>query len=83
MSNIAKRYKYFLFSREQFQMRKQVENSRNRDYVPGRVMNKGKWRDFTEICESPTNRFSDSVIVAEGYIENMEYQRESTDWRPR
>lgn len=83
MSTIAKRYKYFLYSREQYTLRKNIENARNKDYVPGKVMNKGRWRDFTEICESPSNSYSDATVVAEGYIETIKYQPERTDWRAR
>lgn len=83
MSTIAKRYKYFFFSREQYEMRKNVEAGRNKEYVPGKVMNRGRWRDYTEICESPSSVYSDAVLVAEGYIENIKYQPERTDWRMR
>lgn len=83
MSTIAKRYKYFLFSREQYEMRQKLEFNRNKEYIPGKVMINGRWKDYTEICESPYNRYADSVLVAEGYIETMKYQKEKIDWRPR
>lgn len=56
--------KYFLFSKEQMDMRKEIESKTNRIYIPGQVMIKGKPHIFTEISETIDSRFKDSKVVA-------------------
>jgi len=76
----VKRYRYFLYSKDQHSMREEVERKINRVFTPGKVLNKGKWVTFTEISDSPFNSFADTKIVAEGYIEDIKYQNHTSIW---
>lgn len=76
-----KRYRYFLYSKEQHDMRTEVDRKLNKNFMPGKVLNKGRWIPYTEISTSPKNSYADCKIVAEGYLEDMKYQKHSSDWR--
>ena len=76
----VKRYRYFLYSKSQHNMRTQVDKSINKVFTPGIVLSKGKWVTFTEISVKPTNSFADAKIVAEGYLEDMKYQNHTSVW---
>lgn len=79
-----KRYRYFLFSQSQYQLRQETEEKLGKTYIPGRVLSRGRWRDFTEISTTPSNnKFADAKIVAEGYLENMKYEMNKSEWRRR
>lgn len=78
----GKRYRYFLFSQSQFTLRTTAEANIGKVYIPGRVRDRGRWKDFTEISSTPTNnKFADAKVVAEGYIEDMLYKNNTTEWR--
>lgn len=77
-------YKYFLFSQQQYQLRKEVELKIGRIYIPGKVVANGRWKDYTEISDSPTNnKFADAKVIAEGYLDRMEYKQSTFQWRTR
>ena len=76
----VKRYRYFLYSKNQHNMRTEVDKKINKVFTPGKVLSKGRWVPFTEISISPTNSYADSKIVAEGYIEDMKYQNHTSVW---
>ena len=79
-----KRYRYFLFSQSQYQLRTETEETLGKTYIPGKVLSKGRWRNFTEISSTPSNnKYADAKIVAEGYLENMEYVMNKSEWRRR
>lgn len=67
------RYVYFLFSSEQRKLRADIEKSIGKKYLPGKVLNNGKWKEYTEMSSNNKSRFSDSIIVAEGYINELRY----------
>lgn len=76
----VKRYRYFLYSKSQHNMRSEIDKKINKIFTPGKVLNKGRWVQFTEISTKPTNSFADSKIVAEGYLEDMKYQNHTSVW---
>lgn len=77
-------YKYFLYSRQQFLLRTEVEAKLGKTYIPGKVMYKGRWRDFTEISDSPTNnKFADAKVITEGYLDKVQYQNATFEWKRR
>ena len=78
-----KRYRYFLYSKQQHKMREEIDKGINKVFVPGKVFSKGRWATFTEISTTPSNSFADSKIVAEGYIEDMKYQNNTSRWGAR
>lgn len=69
-------YKYFLYSASQYKARVQIEKNMKKQYIPGKVLINGQWKDYTEISNTPgNNRFSDSIIVAEGELDKMNYTK--------
>lgn len=61
METIKKRYRYFLYSQSQYKLRSEAELSLGKQYIPGRVLTKGRWKDFTEISTTPSNnKFADA-----------------------
>ena len=76
----TKKYRYFLYSKTQHNLRQTVDRNINRVFIPGTVFSKGKWVTFTEISISPSNKYADSKIVAEGYLEDMKYQNHTSVW---
>lgn len=69
------KYRYFLYSRQQFTERSQVEAGIGMQYIPGKVLKTGRWRDYTEIVADPsTSRYSDAQIIAEGNLDNIQYK---------
>lgn len=76
----SKRYRYFLYSKTQHNMRTEVDKKINKVFTPGKVLNKGKWHPFTEISVSPKNAYADAKVIAEGYLEDMKYQNHTSVW---
>ncbi len=76
----VKRYRYFLYSKDQHRMRTAVDARLNKVFTPGKVLSKGRWVQYTEMSAKPTNSFADAKIVAEGYIEDMKYQNHTSVW---
>lgn len=72
MSESNGRYVYFLYSATQRKQRKDIESTVNpAGYRPKKVLVNGKWKEFTEMNTTGENRYSDAVIVAEGYYSLM------------
>lgn len=79
-----RQYRYFLYSRDQHKLRDSAEAAINKQYIPGRVISGGKWRDFTEMSTSQTiNKFADAKVVAQGYLDKMTYTNAKSEWRSR
>jgi hypothetical protein len=79
-----KRYRYFLYSQQQYDSRTAAELSLGKTYIPGKVLNRGRWKEFTEISASPSNSmYADAKIVAEGYLDSMRYTMNTSEWRTR
>lgn len=76
----TKKYRYFLYSKDQLKLRTEVDKKINKVFIPGKVLTKGHWQEYTEISLKPTNSFADSRIVAEGYLEDMKYQNHTSIW---
>lgn len=76
----AKRYRYFLYSKTQHNMRTEVDKKINKIFTPGKVFNRGRWVPYTEISATPVNSYADTKIVAEGYLEDMKYQNHTSVW---
>lgn len=76
----TKRYRYFLYSKTQHNMRTEVDKKINKIFTPGKVFNRGRWVPYTEISVSPVNSYADTKVVAEGYLEDMKYQNHSSVW---
>lgn len=80
----AKRYRYFLYSRTQFSDRTKIESTIGMQYIPGRVIKNGRWRDFTELSENAkSTKYPDSIVVAEGCLEDMKYEMEKRTRRAK
>lgn len=74
-------YKYFLYSRQQYMLRTEVEKKLGKTYIPGKVLYRGKWRDYTEISDTPTNnKFSDAKVITEGYLDKIQYENPTFEW---
>ena len=77
-----KRFRYFLYSQSQHKTRTETEKNIGRQYVPGKVLTNGRWKDYTEISTSASNnRFADAKVVASGYLEDMNYTQSRSTWR--
>jgi hypothetical protein len=79
----TKNYRYFLYSKSQLNLRQEVDRKINKTFSPGKVFNKGRWVDYTEISTTPKNSYADTKIVAEGYLEDMKYQNPTSIWGVR
>ena len=77
---IAKRYRYFLYSKSQHTIRKEIDKRINKIFTPGKVFTNGNWVQFTEISTKPNNSYADTKVIAEGYLEDMKYQKPSSKW---
>lgn len=81
---MTKRYRYFLFSQEQFNDRTKAEAKLKKVYVPGKVMNRGRYVAFTEISASPKNiKYADAKVVAKGNLSEMRYIPSKSEWGVR
>lgn len=80
MTTPNKKYRYFLYSKSQHNMRTEVDKKINKVFSPGKVFSRGKWVMYTEISPKPTNSYADTKIVAEGYLEDMKYQNPTSVW---
>lgn len=59
-------YKYFLYSSQELNFRKEMEEKMGKRFKLGIVFDKGKRLSFTQISSTPTSQYSDSKVVAEG-----------------
>ena len=76
----TKKYRYFLYSKSQHNMRTEVDKKINKVFSPGKVFNRGQWVMYTEVSMKPTNAFADAKVVAEGYLEDMKYSNPTSVW---
>ena len=75
-------YVYFLYSSSQYDMRTEIESGVNKKFIPGKVLVKGEWREFTQISKSPSSAmFADSNIVAEGFKSKMNFKDCTNVWK--
>lgn len=65
--------KYFYYSSEQLKFRRQMEEKMGRKFSVGHVIVNGVRKPFTEITSSPTSRYADAKLVAEGEASTMRY----------
>lgn len=66
-------YVYFKYSAQQEEFFKRVEESMGRRYKVGVVFTKGTKKSFTEMSSTPTSRYSDTKIVAQGEQSDFKY----------
>lgn len=55
---------YFLYSKEQQDLRYKTELKMGRYYKPGEVIVNGVKKKYTQISDKPEMRFKDAIIVA-------------------
>lgn len=65
--------KYFLFSREQMEFRKDIEARQGKKFKVGTVIINGVRKHYTELSDSGKSRYSDAIIVAHGDISRIKY----------
>ena len=65
--------KYFIYSYEQLQMRKQVEHKMGKKFKVGHVIVDGVRKPFTELSSTPNSRYADAKIIAQGDPRTMNY----------
>lgn len=66
--------KYFLYSSEELNFRKEVEAKMGRKFVTGHVIINGTKKPFTSLSSTPTSaRYPDSKVVASGEASEMRY----------
>jgi len=66
--------RYFMFSREQLRIKKELESKIGRTFTPGTVIVKGNRKQYTEMCIIPNNaRFPDSRVVIVGDMRTIAY----------
>ena len=76
-----KKYRYFLYSASQYKERLNIEKTIGKTYVPGVVYYKGKKYNYTEIVDDVNkSRYPDAEVVAEGYIEDLKYEKSKHKW---
>ena len=72
----SKYMRYFLYSREQMNIKKSVEEKLGKTFKIGTVIVKGLPQEYTEITTDPVNiKFSDAKVVAYGDIRDMKYTK--------
>ncbi len=75
-------YKYFIYSKEQFDEQTAILAKRNKRFVPGIVVVNGSRKQFTQISSTASiPRFIDAQIVAEGEERNFKYEKPTTERR--
>lgn len=65
--------KYFYYSSEQLKFRKDAEQKMGRKFRVGHVIVNGVKKPFTEISSSPSSRFPDARLVAQGNPDLLKY----------
>lgn len=68
-------YRYFLYSQEYVNEKNRVENTMGKEFVCGTVSVGPATKKFAYLSKTPSlgNRYPDSVIVAQGNINQMQY----------
>ena len=77
---------YCVFSREQYQLKKEIENKVNRIQQPKEVLVNGTFKPFTEMIkvadgENWSNKalYSDAIIVAIGDKDKLKIRKRQSD----
>ena len=65
--------KYFFYSSQQLQLRKQVEEKMGKKFKVGHVIVNGVRKPFTELTSSNKSRYADAKLVASGDVDLMRY----------
>lgn len=66
--------RYFIYSDEQFKIRKEIESKLGKVFKAGTVIVNGQQKEFTEITNNvDINRYSDAKIVMYGDIRTIKY----------
>lgn len=76
-----RKYVYFLYSTSQLDIRTNTDATLGKQFVPGEVLINGSWKQYTQISEKPANQFSDTIIIAQGYTDEMKYTQSKSIWR--
>lgn len=66
-------YKYFIYSKEQYKTRTEIEKKIGKTFTPGTVMVKGERKKYTEVNTTGKSKYSDAKIIAEGEEERMNF----------
>ena len=74
-------YRYFIYSSSQHQVRQETDSLLGKVFIPGEVLVGGTWKRFTHILTTPDSVYSDAVIVAKGYLDEIKYKNCSSRWR--
>ena len=77
-----KKYRYFLYSQSMEIMRKYAEDKIGKEFILGKVLVDGQYKSFTEISMSAENvSYADSVVVAKGNLDDMDYTLPTSKWK--
>lgn len=71
-------YRYFIYSRNQLEFKREREKKLGKTFKPGWVIVNGKKKNITEISLNGSIKFSDSIIVASGEEKDFKYVRPSS-----
>ena len=74
-------YRYFIYSSSQHRVREETDLRLGKIFIPGEVLVGGSWKKFTHILTKPDSVYSDAVIVAKGYLDEIKYKNCSSRWR--
>lgn len=79
--NTPTKYRYFIYSKNQHDMRVEVDKRINKVFTPGKVLVKGTWVPYTTLTNDPsTVTFPDAKIVIEGNINEINYKEPTSIW---
>lgn len=70
---------YFLFSKQQLNIRQQTAAKSGRRFNSGSVVVQGVMRPYTEISDKPESMYSDFVVVAKADLDKVKYTEPITD----
>jgi hypothetical protein len=77
MALSSDKYAYFIFSKEQMDMKRALAKKRGKNLSLGSVIVNGIAKQYTDIVEDPSNtRYVDSVLVTKGYLKDIKYTKE-------
>lgn len=65
---------YFIYSKQQLNMRRQLAEKIGGTFIPGTVTVQGTNKIYTEILSELPSRFSDSKVIAIGELSSFNYK---------
>lgn len=72
-------YRYFIFSREQMEMMKEIRKNMNKNIKFGEVVVNGISKPYTDIVTDMSKcKFGDSVLVIAGDLRKLKYTQPKT-----